>query len=894
MGNKPHKDTETESLDAQEAIEPGLAEGRGAVALRTALMALAAAIMAFAVWSYPRPVGDAYVGLAAGRDVVEGKLGQTDEWSFRTDGSMDDPDQPARVWINQNWGTHLTFYLSHQAFGLNGLLVVKAAWLVIMGVFLSLACHQRGARWPVAVLVAGGTILSGYSFIDLRPNLTSLALFPVMAWLLYRTRRKPHRIWWATLLAAWWANMHGGFFFGIGMMGLWALCQTIPAILAGLAEKGSAGAVEAIKRYWPLSAATALAIVAAGTITPFGLHHALSTDTFVRDWNLTHPLVVGRSALWRQVLEWRPVLYPVKFATRQEFVIVLATVCIGGMARVMIESWRGATSLGIETQAVDEADPTSPRSHLFELASTSLLALALAMITVYWAQDGLAARWPDGHDETQAKIVIPLAQGLLALGLVVIIMAGVELLAMGVRMGKEVVGRKADLPSPTQVGTMCFDLLLSALVVYMAFESRRFIPLASIILAPVVAMQLSWLTGVRLRLPSVPTGSAMGSGVLVVAAAVWVLTGRSLSSLAFLLAGAAVLAVYYAVGALRSRRLVLLPVGVVAVMLLVPAVQLAYGLWSKRYNPRNPTLRLASVAGISIAKGRQPFEAQKFLRANDIRGRVYNEWRWEGYLHWTNPQLKLFTGGRAQQIYSAQDYQLGTTIRMYPESSGPSTPPDRLVRSIRRLLQVNGVTLVATPVNGYVPLRNALIQSSGATWTYLYTDGFDQVLADTADPNTRRYVADALRGRLTYPHKAYEALTRALIIQTPAGYKVAVEAYRRDGLAPPGSRELAELLMESVEAKPLPLAWSNLQMVLQRGQVQASDIVGFVEARAAQLDQTDHHRPGGAYILLSRGMAHEILALCYRKLDRPEESLKHAQAAKRAIETYRSIPERWM
>ena len=53
-----------------------------------------------AVWSIPRTVSDLNISLAAGRDVLAGKLNTPDDWSFSTNGN---------VWINQNWGADVCF-----------------------------------------------------------------------------------------------------------------------------------------------------------------------------------------------------------------------------------------------------------------------------------------------------------------------------------------------------------------------------------------------------------------------------------------------------------------------------------------------------------------------------------------------------------------------------------------------------------------------------------------------------------------------------------------------------------------------------------------------------------------------------------------------------------------
>ncbi|NQU75650.1 MAG: hypothetical protein HQ546_04945 [Planctomycetes bacterium] len=253
-------------------------------------------ILLAVVWAVPRPIGDLYVGLAGGRDIVEGRLGQPDDWCFTTAG---------RVWINQNWGTHLLYYLSNSAMGETGLLVFKALLLVGMVSFIALTGRQRGVGWPMALLTSAAMALAGYGYIDLRPNLMSLMFTPLLVWLLYRSRGRPHRIWLAMLAVLIWANVHGGFIFGLGMLWLWALCQFLPTAVRE-------GVNTAVRRHWPLPAAAMGGVLLTAIVNPFGLA------------NLLHPFVVGRSDVWRRVSEWRPIFCSgIGFGTVKEFFVVV-------------------------------------------------------------------------------------------------------------------------------------------------------------------------------------------------------------------------------------------------------------------------------------------------------------------------------------------------------------------------------------------------------------------------------------------------------------------------------------------------------------------------------------------------------------------------------------------
>ena len=328
MGKRKPKSAPPPEPAATAAPDP-----RRSAAMQLILCLLVAAALIVVVWAVPRRTGDLYVGYAGGRDVLDGKIGRgADDWCFNT-------IEQKRPWLNQNWGTHLLYYLAWTRGGEGGYLVLKMAFLLVAATFMTLGARQRGSRWPVGVLVAGAMIVAGHAYIDLRPNLTTLTFSPVMLWLIVRTRGRPHRIWWAAAFLVLWANMHGGFVLGLAMLGLWAACNGIEAMVRE-------GVKPAFARLWPLLAGFGVALVAAGVITPFGIH-TLTLDhlknwanfrEFLRHFNVTHFLVVGDPA-WRNVQEWHSVWkHDTPYGTTKEFFIIVALFALLAAVRL---SWRG-------------------------------------------------------------------------------------------------------------------------------------------------------------------------------------------------------------------------------------------------------------------------------------------------------------------------------------------------------------------------------------------------------------------------------------------------------------------------------------------------------------------------------------------------------------------------
>ncbi len=435
-------------------------------AVAVGLLVLSAAAV-LATWASSESAADLYMALAGGRDVVQGKLGGPDDWSFTTGG---------RVWINQNWLSHLLIYTTWLWGRETGLLVLKAVLLAVMSALLFLVARRRGGHWPTAAILSAGIVLACFRFVLLRPNLLTLALVPLAMLLLYRSFEDHRRIWWTVPLMAIWSNLHGGFVFGLGLIGLWVSC----ALLEDWRRHGRA----IIRMDWQLPACLA-ACVAACVLSPFGL------------LNLEEPLVIASGAGWRQVAEWLPLLSNNRLPFPWEFFVVLGLVLVLGFARL------------------------------------------LSMVPV-----------------RPTRKPVPPAQ-------------------------------------PAAFGPVAFEYLLLGAVTVMAFQSRRFVPLAVLASAPPLASLLGRL-------------------------------------------------------ALRKGRRV-----TIAVCVGVTVSLGALG-WQnfQAYRPDHPIRKGSTVFDrMHAVSDFFPVSAGQFLNDNQLSGNALAAWEWEGYLRWVHPGTRVLLGGRAQQIY---------------------------------------------------------------------------------------------------------------------------------------------------------------------------------------------------------------------------------------------------
>lgn len=932
---------------------------------------LIALLAVLTVWTVPRPTGDLYVALAAGRDILDGKLTKLDDWSFSTKG---------RVWVNQNWGTHLLYYLFYRAFGGEegqktggvpdgqdsgeiGLVVLKLLILLTGATFLVLACHRRGVDWPIALIVAGGVIAAGRSFIDLRPNLTTLMFAPPMLYLLYRASDKPSRSWVVMIIFGLiWANLHGGFFLGLGTMVVWAGCMflapmfgvrwlhrwvpglawsvgigaicaiwsesTLAGVIAGVACAGvhwivaevRAGRAEAsvkgakrrkaaesrerpepvmerlagaVNRNWPYVAATIGAFALAGIVTPFGIHnffrdYSALKMSFREIWNLSHPFVVMAGAnrdLWQSVIEWHSIFTasPRTFGTSWEFFGIVGLFATLVPLHVAVKL--------IKREPIDLED-------LVLVIGVVVLAVAVfARAQPMW---GKFARYVTALRQSPAGrlelgLVLEQRYGWLTVTIVYPCI-GLFAAAVAVTAGARLLfgGQKLEQFSARRIGMLGFDVFMIGFgVFYLAFDARRFIPLSLILLAPPLARRMQWLLAALVR--------ARWWEQFPVRVFWWVVLGVATVSAAPFLDSRSIFCWFLGV---RGPGLVvqLMVLGLIAVMWLwtlatwlLPSLRPAWptfalgaivflviGLQGRsnlmRYLPRNPLVRNKSMLRNMIVYRMFPPGCRDFLYDNDLKGRVFNEWRWEGYLHWYCPDLELFLGGRAQQAYHVDTYKLQRRI-----ISG---------RELPTALEEMKVRWVVVPMNpGYVKLLRAAVYSNIAKWVPVYCDGENVVLANSLLPECREVIARCMEGRvvigrrepgkLTYRSAALAALSRGFCfsaqpVQAPAKAIAAIKESQR-----------------YPQDWPIYPSYTALRDLYKATPVKLREEIAYFEAENSRLAAMDYNRRAGAEILRCRELVLDMLAELYR-LDNNVEKFTWARLELRKVsDETRAVVDRW-
>jgi|GEM_PF-3274054 len=125
--------------------------------------------------------------------------------------------------INYEWLVQILYYKAVQLFGFKGFFTF--VYILCLGslFFLWLSLRVVGARGGSALLLFWVGFKIIYYRFDARADLLTLLLLPLFVWLIFLARERPMWAQWKIPLTLFflmvlWANMHGGFVYGLGFL----------------------------------------------------------------------------------------------------------------------------------------------------------------------------------------------------------------------------------------------------------------------------------------------------------------------------------------------------------------------------------------------------------------------------------------------------------------------------------------------------------------------------------------------------------------------------------------------------------------------------------------------------------------------------------------------------
>jgi hypothetical protein len=352
----------------------------------------------FAMALKPVVDNDVFWHLATGRYMwVTGRIPHADPFSWTV---------PGRPWIAHEWLTELWLYPLYRYGGYAALMLVFAAIITAAFAVSYATARLLGASRPLGVGVTVLAAVASSHTWGVRPQMISMLLMALTAWLLTRAglpalpaaqdnghaaagRRRA--LWVLPALMVVWVNLHGGFIFGLALIGIFALGQSAEAWWARRARRADAHGRQ-WARSWPLLALC----IAACLLNPNGLKGLIYPFSYL-----------GNNASTRYIAEW---VSPDFHQMQYQFFEALLLAMIAGVA---LSPRRPRVTEVLLMLAFTYLGLDSVRNiNLFAVIVAPLIAVYLSCVWRAWRTRNLADA-PSGRTTrpgvTPAKAVLNLA-----------------------------------------------------------------------------------------------------------------------------------------------------------------------------------------------------------------------------------------------------------------------------------------------------------------------------------------------------------------------------------------------------------------------------------------------------------------------------------------------------
>lgn len=126
-------------------------------------------------------------------------------------------------WITHEWLAEVLFYLAYLAGSFWGVLSLVLLLVALLFALYAKLLLRSGGQYPVAVLslLVVGEML--YPFLEIRPQVLSYLFFVIFLYILEVFREKKDCLFLLPVISVFWANTHGSFFLGPGLVGFYLL-----------------------------------------------------------------------------------------------------------------------------------------------------------------------------------------------------------------------------------------------------------------------------------------------------------------------------------------------------------------------------------------------------------------------------------------------------------------------------------------------------------------------------------------------------------------------------------------------------------------------------------------------------------------------------------------------
>jgi hypothetical protein len=659
--------------------------------------------------------GDTWVALACGRHFVNHgvntvepfsanshRAGPTDEDLKTWPKWITDNFSPETIrywhptgWINQNWLTHVIFYELVEMFGSPGkpyydaLVIWKFLIYIIAVAVVFYTGKYLGVNPALSAVFACFALFIGRSFLDIRPaGFSNLLVAVFLLVLVLTTYRNILYIWLVVPMVILWCNLHGGY--------LYAFIMLAPFIGIHL--------ILSVPRKWfvPVYAACSVLAVAAYAAKAY-LTGSQDESTFYNAFLMFICLAV-LGVVFYFFIRPRAVAIGVKGVVHT---IVATTVAFIGM--IVFNPF-----------------------HLTNLTHTYVISISKH--AELWRS---VNEWHSAWEWTN-----PVGTAIPFLIMFIIGLAAFAIWFLNwlFKPAVKPLRVKAE-PDAVDFDWPKMDLALiviAAMTVYMAIQSRRFIPIAAVAACPIIALFIDQTirmvavrvanpTRTRLALPAMP---------------------MSLQRFFAFLAAAAVIGFG--------------------------------GFWGYKFyrvylGPFPDDDQYTSVFMRMTASYAKPFDAGAFIRDNHLKGDMFNYWTEGGFIAWIqepDPKtgktpLQLFMDGRAQAAYEPSTYDLwmsimsGTPPTLEPIlASGRRPTPQEVSNALDEELRKHNVWLVLMPYEQFdTPLVDGLERHPD--WRVVFLSNKQKMLISIKTKEGEQLFLDMINGKAKFPDEFSQFLSTA-------------------------------------------------------------------------------------------------------------------------------------
>lgn len=766
---------------------------------------LAMLTFAFHACTHMVAAGDTWVALACGRHFVNHGVDTVEPFSFnsRKAGPTQEEVKTWPAWaqwitnkvgldmvkkihptgsISQHWLTQVIFYKLTTMFGsedepyFDVLVYWKFAIYVLVVACLYFTSRLLGANRGIAVAFACAAMFVGRSFLDIRPAaFTNLMLCALLLTLALTSYRNIRYIWLSVPILVFWSNVHAGYVYGFVILVLfvaWHLLMKLPNrwTIAAYGILTWTVLFVLTHRFLRIAALNSQTVSVQSDWALYAF--VLASITFV---NLARNRRISERALICLGAAISLVLFAVYLVFRfcpqisfplseQEGQLVARTARSATLTYVGIFSFSmfmGAAVVSLGDRVV-RVTSRKAMPHMIAACLSAFVAMLIvnpfhvANVTEtlriligprndWWRTMAEWDRAFDGSGRFGATlpftIVYVFAWICLAAWVFILIWPRV------VSRHQTASGKRIAPVTEKWPKVDVALLAIAAMTLYMAVQSRRFIPMAAYAACPIlaflanhiicgVAAAVSVRRSGRWRVPSMP------------AAVQWVVT----------LASTAVVLVAATFWIMKFKRIYL-------------------GAWPDDTISTSIFMRMT-------ASGGKPSGACRFIRDNKLKGNLFDDWTDGGAIAWGQTPdpttgripLQMFIDGRGQMAYDDRTFRSYTEIM----SGGPVATNAQKTRAVLQSddyaqigkwisdeLRKYGAWIVLVPSNRFdTPFRYGMEASSN--WRLVFLDETQRLYVDITTDDGRRLFQDLFSGKVIYEKEpsACLALGHNLLLST--------------------------------------------------------------------------------------------------------------------------------